>query len=81
MTPIAKLLEKAAAALPPQKPSRSSWAPFTSVVLKLQDNGYNAAQAVDWLIGEGAIAKGDRTKASKGIRELLRRRQPSKVVK
>lgn len=75
-TPIAQLLAKAAKALPPQKPSRSSWAPFAPVVTQLKANGYDLASAVDWLIAEQQIEPDDRMKAYRSLRQLFERQNP-----
>jgi hypothetical protein len=75
-TPIAQLLEKASSALPPQRPSRCSWAPFEPVIHQLRANGYDTAQAVDWLVAQGEITKANRDVAYRSLRQLLLRRQP-----
>jgi hypothetical protein len=75
-TPISQLLAKAAKALPPQKPSRSSWAPFAPVVTQLQANGYDLTAAVDWLIAEKQVELSDRLKCYRSLRQLLERQNP-----
>lgn len=78
-TPIAKLLERAAVALPPQKPSRSSWAPFYPVVKTLIGNGHNVLSAVEWLIEQNEIKSSERTKAYRSLLALHNRHnQPAK---
>lgn len=74
-TPISELLTKAAIALPPQRPSRSSWKPFAPVVTALKGNGFDLAGSVDWLIAQGEIPADDRTKAYRSLRQLLKRQQ------
>lgn len=66
-TPIATLLERAANALPPQCPSRSSWAPFYPVVKTLLGTGHNVMSAIDWLIGQKEIKLAERLKAYRAI--------------
>jgi hypothetical protein len=70
---IQELLTKAAAALPPSKPSRSSWAPFAPVVRQLMTNGYNVLSAVDWLINEKEIKPAERAKAYRALLALINR--------
>lgn len=77
-TPISQLLAEAAKALPPQKPSRSSWAPFAPVVTQLQENGFDLTAAVDWLITKEQIEPSDRLKCYRSLRQLLERKNPNK---
>lgn len=75
-TPIAKLLERAAVALPPQKPSRSSWAPFYPVVKTLLSNGHTIVSAVEWLIEQNEIKSSERTKAYRALQTMHGRKNP-----
>ena len=72
-TPIAKLLERAAVALPPQKPSRSSWAPLYPVVKTLLSNGHTIVSAVEWLIEQQEIKSSERQKAYRALLALHNR--------
>lgn len=73
-TAIATLLERAAHALPPQSPSRSSWAPYYPVVTTLIGNGHNVLSAVEWLIGQGEIKSSERQKAYRALLSLHHRK-------
>ena len=73
-TPIAKLLERAAVALPPQKPSRSRWAPLYPVVQTLIVNGHTVVSAIEWLISEGEIARAEQTKAYRALQTMHSRK-------
>lgn len=73
-TPIAKLLERAAVALPPQKPSRSSWAPLYPVVKTLLSNGHTIVSAVEWLIEQEEIKHSERTKAYRALQTMHSRK-------
>lgn len=73
-TPIAKLLERAAAALPPQKPSRSSWAPYYPVIQQLVSNGFKVTGAVDWLVEQQQISEDERTKAYRALQTMHSRK-------
>ncbi len=72
-TSIAILLERAAHALPPQKPSRSSWAPYYKVVQTLMTNGHNVLSAVEWLIEQKEIKSSERQKAYRALLALHNR--------
>lgn len=72
-TELTKLLKRAAKALPPQRPTRASWAPLVPVVRTLQANGFNTSQAVDWLVAEGRVTADQRPSAYKSLRRLLLR--------
>lgn len=74
-TPIATLLERAAVALPPQRPSRSSWSPFAPVVKQLMTNGHSVLSSVDWLIEQREVKPADRTKAYRSLLALLKRHE------
>lgn len=75
-TPIAKLLERASVALPPQKPSRSSWAPLYPVVLKLMCNGHTVVSAIKWLVAEGEIDSSEQTQAYRALQTMHSRKNP-----
>ena len=75
-TPIATLLERAAHALPPQKPSRSSWAPLYPVVKTLMTNGHNVLSAVEWLIEQKEIKSSECQKAYRALLALHNRHNP-----
>ena len=72
-TPIATLLERAAQALPPQRPSRSSWSPLYPVVKQLMANGHNVLSAVEWLIEQKEIKPVERQKAYRALLALHNR--------
>ena len=75
-TPIAKLLERASVALPPQKPSRSSWAPLYPVVQTLMVNGHTIVSSVEWLIEQEEIKPSERTKAYRALQTMHGRKNP-----
>jgi hypothetical protein len=77
-TPIATLLERASVALPPQRPSRSSWRPFAPVVRQLMTNGHTVLSSVDWLIEQKEVKTTDRTKAYRSLLALLKRHETTK---
>lgn len=74
-TPIATLLERASVALPPQRPSRSTWKPFAPVVKQLMSNGHTVLSSVDWLIDQKEVKPTDRTKAYRSLLTLLKRHE------
>ena len=80
-TPIATLLERASTALPPQKPSRASWAGFYPVVQTLMKNGHNITTAVDWMVQQGGIEMGKRKLAYRSLLTLHNRRNPKPKTK
>lgn len=77
---LATLLERASAALPPQRPSRSTWSPLAPVVRQLRINGYDVMGAVDWLIGEGEIRAADRARAYRCLLGLMRQQGQGDAV-
>jgi len=74
-TNLAALLRKAAEALPPQHPSKGSYARFEPVVRQLLANEFNVSQAVDWLIEQKQIPAERRPSAYRSLRQLMHRRQ------
>lgn len=74
-TPISTLLERAAVALPPKRPSRSSWSPFAPVVRQLMTNGHTVLSSVDWLIDQKEVKPADRMKAYRSLCAFLKRHQ------
>lgn len=74
MTPITRLLQKASEALPPQRPSRSSWAPFYGVVDRLINNGHNVTSAVNWLVDEKAIPEEKKANAYRALLAIHQRK-------
>lgn len=78
--PSNSLLDLAATVQPPQQAkSRSNWARrFGAVIQRLEANGFNRSQAVDWLVEQGQILQKNRQKAYIALTRLELRRKEQK---
>ena len=76
--PLAALLQKAAASLPPQKPGKSSYKCFMPLFLQMQEAGHDPVSMTDFLVKEGEVTEAKRNSAYRSIRNLLNRHAKSK---
>ena len=74
--PLATLLLNAAAELPPQRPSKSPYAPYLPVMVMLHTTGHEPGAIADFLIAQKEIKPTERKSAQSAISNLLARHSP-----